>query len=141
MNLCLKILLSVIFFAQKKAKKQLYRETSKFAPSQTKKFQFAPSLNEKCARKNPILLANSYFRYKCEKVILSLWWTFAPEQSDGKITFSLVYRTLFFDTTCEKLDLGHAFLLERVQNRALRTECEKIVLRTRIDKSCYTFYL
>ena len=44
---------------------------------------------------------------------------------EDKITFSLEYRTLFFDTTCEKLNFGHAFLLERVQNRALRMECEK----------------
>ena len=45
---------------------------------------------------------------------------------EDKITFSLAYRTQFFDTTCRKLNLGHAFLLERVQNRALRTECEKV---------------
>ena len=42
---------------------------------------------------------------------------------ENKIIFSLVYRTLFFDTTCEKLNSGHAFLLDPVQNRALRTEC------------------
>ena len=89
-------------------------------------------------------------------MILSSWWPFSPERNEDKITFSLVYRTLFFDTTCEKqfdlghaflldrvqnlffdttcekqFDLGHAFLLDRVQNRALRTECEKILFDTR----------
>ena len=45
---------------------------------------------------------------------------------EDKITFLLEYRTQFFDTTtCGKLNLGHAFLLERMQNPALRTECEK----------------
>ena len=29
---------------------------------------------------------------------------------EDKINFSLVYRTLFVDTTCEKLNFGHAFL-------------------------------
>ena len=42
---------------------------------------------------------------------------------EHKITFSLVYQTFFFDTTCGKLNLGHAFLFEHVRNRALRTEC------------------
>ena len=46
---------------------------------------------------------------------------------EDKITFSLKYRTQFFDTTCGKVNFGHAFLLERVQNRALRTECENII--------------
>ena len=32
---------------------------------------------------------------------------------EDKITFSLVYRTQFFYTTCTKLDLAHAFLFER----------------------------
>ena len=74
-------------------------------------------------------LKNSYFRYKCEKVILSSCGRLRPSEArvkrphKDKITFSLLYRTLFCDTTCEKLNLGHAFLLERVQNRALRTEC------------------
>ena len=31
---------------------------------------------------------------------------------EDKITFSLVYRTQFFYTTCTKLDLVHAFLFE-----------------------------
>ena len=34
---------------------------------------------------------------------------------------SLEYRTLFFERKCGKLNLVHAFLLERAQNRALRT--------------------
>ena len=73
---------------------------------------------------------NSYFRYKCEKVILSSWGCLHPSETrvkrphEDKITFSFEYRTQFFDTTCSKLNLGHAFLLERVQNPALRTECE-----------------
>ena len=46
-----------------------------------------------------------------------------------------MYRTLFFYTTCEKLNLGHDFLCEPVRNRALlNTECyfwykwEKVIL-------------
>ena len=72
---------------------------------------------------------NSYFRYKCEKVILSSCGRLQPSEArvkrphEDKITFSLMYRTLFFDTTCEKLNLRHVFLLERVRNRALRTDC------------------
>ena len=64
---------------------------------------------------------NSYFRYKCEKVILSSWGRLRPNEArvksphEDKITFSLVYRTQFFYTTCTKLDLAHAFLFERVQ--------------------------
>ena len=42
---------------------------------------------------------------------------------EDKMTFSLVYRTLFFYTTCEKLNLGHIFLLQHVRNQALHTEC------------------
>ena len=33
---------------------------------------------------------------------------------EDKMTFSVECRTQFFDTTCEKLNLEHAFLLERV---------------------------
>ena len=44
---------------------------------------------------------------------------------EHKITFSFMYRTLFFDMTCKKLNFGHTFWLECVQNWALRTECEK----------------
>ena len=54
---------------------------------------------------------NSYFRYKWEKVILSSWWTFAPERSE------------FFDTSCGKLNLVHAFLLERVCIKSLSHLC------------------
>ena len=72
---------------------------------------------------------NSYFRYKCEKVILSPWGRLRPSEArvkrphEDKITFSLAYRTQFFYT---KLDLAHAFLFERAQSGALSTECEKI---------------
>ena len=72
---------------------------------------------------------NSYYRSKCEKVNLSSSGSLCPSEArlkrprDDKITFSPVYRTLFFDMTCEKLNFGHAFLLERVRNEALRTEC------------------
>ena len=64
----------------------------------------------------------------CEKVRKSeciLVGTFAPERSEDEITFSLVYRTQFFYTTCTNLDLAHALLFQRAQNRTLRTECEK----------------
>ena len=44
---------------------------------------------------------------------------------EDKITFSLAYRTQFFHTSCAKLDLAHAVLLERAQSDTLRTECEK----------------
>ena len=50
---------------------------------------------------------------------------------EDKITFSLVYRTQFFYTTCTKLDLAHTFLFERAQSGALRTEREKILFDTR----------
>ena len=78
-----------------------------------------------------MLKENSYFRYKCEKVILSSWGRLRPSEArvkrphEDKITFSLVYRTQFFYTPWTKLDLAHAFLFERVRNRASRTECEK----------------
>ena len=44
-----------------------------------------------------------------------------------KVTRSsnLLLARVFFYTTCTKLDLAHAFLFERVRNRALRTECQK----------------
>ena len=48
-----------------------------------------------------------------------------------KISFPLANGTVFFDTTCTKLNLVHAFLFERVRNRALRTECAKIMFDTR----------
>ena len=76
---------------------------------------------------------NSYFRYKCEKVILSSWGRLRPSEARlkrphrDKITFSLAYRTQFFHTTCAKLDLAHAVLFERAQSDTLRTECEKKV--------------
>ena len=75
---------------------------------------------------------NSYFRYKCEKVILSSWGRLRPSEArvkrsyEDKITFSHAYRTQFFHTTCAKLDLAHAVLLERAQSNTLRTECEKV---------------
>ena len=50
-----------------------------------------------------------------------------------KITFSLVYGTQFFYTTCTKLDLAHAFLFERAQSFTLRTEYEKIFLNGLLD--------
>ena len=49
---------------------------------------------------------------------------------EDEIPFSLEYRTQFIDTTCGKLNFGYAFLLERVQNQALHTECEKILFVT-----------
>ena len=48
---------------------------------------------------------------------------------EDKITFSHAYRTQFFHTTCAKLDLAHAVLLERAQSNTLRTECEKIMFQ------------
>ena len=74
---------------------------------------------------------NSYFRYKCEKVILFSWGRLRTSEArvkrphEDKITFSLAYRTQFFYTTCAKLDLAHAVLLERAQSDTLRTEYEK----------------
>ena len=68
---------------------------------------------------------NSYFRYKCEKVILSSWGRLRPSEArvkrphEDKITFSLVYRTQFFYTTCTKPDLAHALLFERVKKNIL----------------------
>ena len=59
---------------------------------------------------------NSYFRYKCEKVILS---------SCGRLRLSEARVFQFFHTTCAKLDLAHAVLFERAQSDILRTECEK----------------
>ena len=70
---------------------------------------------------------NSYFRYKCEKVILSSCGRLKRPRED-KITFSLVYRTLFFDTTCGKLNFEHAFLFERARKQTSRTECAKIYI-------------
>ena len=73
----------------------------------------------------------SYFRYKCEKVILSSGGRLCPSEArvkrprEDKITFSLVYRTQFFYTTCTKLDLAHAFLFERAQS--VHLECEQIL--------------
>ena len=64
----------------------------------------------------------SYFRYKCEKVIVSSWGRLRPSEArvkrphEDKITFSLAYRTQFFYTTCTKLDLTHAVLFERAQS-------------------------
>ena len=74
---------------------------------------------------------NSYFRYKCEKVILSSCGRLRPSEArvkrphEDKITFLLAYRTQFFHTTCAKLDLAHAVLFERAQSGALRTESQK----------------
>ena len=65
---------------------------------------------------------NSYFRYKCEKVILSSWGRLRPSEArverthEDKITFSLVYQTQFFYATCTKLDAAHALLFERAQS-------------------------
>ena len=76
---------------------------------------------------------NCYFRYKCEKVILSSWGRLRPSEArvksphGDKTTFSLAYRTQFFHTTCAKLDLAHADLFEHAQSDTLRTECEKIM--------------
>ena len=67
------------------------------------------------------------FRNKFKKVILSSCGRLRPSEAwvkrslEDKITFLLVYRTLFFDM-CKKLNWGYASLLERVQNQALRTE-------------------
>ena len=76
---------------------------------------------------------NSYFRYKCEKVILSSWGRFCPSEArvkrphGDKITFSHACRTQFFHTTCAKLDLAHAVLFERARSVTWRTECETIM--------------
>ena len=92
---------------------------------------------------------SSYFRYKCEKVILSSWGRLRASEArverehQDKITFSLVYRTQYFYTTCTKLDLAHAFLFERAQNRTLRTECKKMHSRTAsniLRTSCVKYY-
>ena len=49
---------------------------------------------------------------------------------EDKIIFSLVYRTLFFYTTCGKVNLGgHASLSELAQNLTLRTKCENSYFR------------
>ena len=66
--------------------------------------------------------SNSYFLYKCEKVILSSRKRLRPSEArvqrphEDKIIFLLEYRTLFFDTTCEKLNLGHAVLFDRARS-------------------------
>ena len=68
-------------------------------------------------------IGNNYFRYKCEKVILSSGGRLRPSEArvkrphKDKITFSPVYRTLFFHTTCGKLNLGDAFLFKRARMR------------------------
>ena len=65
---------------------------------------------------------NSYFRYKCKKVILTSWERLRPSEARvkrphvDKITFSLVYRTQFFYTMFTKPDLAHALLFERAQS-------------------------
>ena len=61
-------------------------------------------------------LKNTYFRYKCEKVILSSYKRLRPSKARESVC-----QTLFFDMTREKFNLGHAFLLERVRNRDLYT--------------------
>ena len=71
---------------------------------------------------------NNTFWYLCVKVILSSFRRLRPSvashfNQEVKISFPLAYRTGFFDTTCTKLDLAHAFLFDRVQNRVLRMEC------------------
>ena len=74
-------------------------------------------------------LKNSTFWYYCVKVILSLWGRLRPRKArvkrshKVKITFSHAYLIVFFDTTCTKLDLWHAFLFKPVRNWTLRTEC------------------
>ena len=67
-------------------------------------------------------VGNRTSRTECRKSDFIFVWTFKRPHKD-KITFSLAYRKQFFDTTCGKLYLGHAFLFKRVRNRALRTEC------------------
>ena len=87
-------------------------------------FFYTTCENLKCGRNRAshTECENSYYRSKCEKVNLSSSGSLCPSEArlkrlrDDKITFSPVYRTLFFDMTCEKLNFGHAFLLERVRN-------------------------
>ena len=76
----------------------------------------------KTSTKRPVSntpLKNSYFRYKCEKVILSSRGRLRPSQArvkrphDDKITFSLAYLTQLFYTMYTKLYLAHAVLFER----------------------------
>ena len=68
---------------------------------------------------------NSYFRYKCEKVILSSCGRLRASEArvkspqEVKITLSLVYRTQFFHTTYAKLDLVHGELLRTFPERIL----------------------
>ena len=81
-------------------------------------------------------LNNSYFRYKCEKVIVSLCGRLRSSEArvkrphEDKITFSLAHRKQFFYTTCAKLGLAHAVLFQRTQSDTLRTKCEKISFNT-----------
>ena len=76
--------------------------------------------------------ANSYFRYKCEIVILTSWGRLCPSEArvkrpyEDKITFSPLYRTLFFHTTCGKLNVGRASLFERARKRASRARRKNI---------------
>ena len=57
----------------------------------------------------PLKIVNSYFRYKCEKVIrggrLRPSKASVERPHENKIPLSLEYRTQFFDSTCGKLNL------------------------------------
>ena len=96
--------------------------------------------SEKASFAQCVKIKNIYFRFQCEKVILSSGGRLRPSEArvkrshQDKITFSLVYRTQFFHTTCTKLDLTHVFLFERAQSGALRTECENSYFKYKFEK-------
>ena len=82
--------------------------------------RFPVKYKKNCVKKYTILwLKNSYFRYKCEKLILSSCGRLRPSEArvkrphKDKITFSPVYRTLFFHTP---------------RKRTSRMECEIRIL-------------
>ena len=87
---------------------------------------------------------NSYFRYKCEKVILSWCGHLRPSEArvkrphEDKITFSLAYRTQFFDTTCGKFDLGHAFFIRACAKSSFAHGVLKSIVRYTCERWFYT---
>ena len=76
--------------------------------------------------KRVIKLFHAFRKKQCEKVMLSSWGRLQRRRKD-KITFSLVYRTLFFDMTCRKLNFEHAFF-SSVRDRELRARSLNIVI-------------
>ena len=75
--------------------------------------------------KRVIKLFHAFRKKQCVKVMLSSWGRLQRRRED-KITFSLVYRTLFFDMTCGKLNWEHSFF-SSVRDRDLRARSLKIV--------------